>query len=364
MRRQLKRTRMRRKVAGYKKGFQDGVRDGACTAAFAAIPQPALPPRPLRVLYVPQGFPAIDHGVSEALRMSVGELHIAESSRMLELAASIKPDLVLVLNGLHFFPPNHLQQIDAIRGLGTRTAIWFADDPYFTEQTVEIAPHYDTVLTHELAAVDLYRGIGCSNVHYLPLGADPSLFRPMAVEPQYRSDVCFIGQGFWNRIELFDAVASKLSKHRVVIAGGLWDRLKRHRLLKSNIKDGWMPIEESVKYYNGAKIVINIHRTTEALSDNKNTYRLQGKSINPRTYEISACGTLQLTDIREDLPSYYRPGLELETFTGPRELMGKIEYYLKREDERRRIALQGLIRTMRDHSYAARIQRLLMLLGY
>lgn len=364
MHRQKKRSRAGGKTAGYETGFYDGWRDGACTAAASAIQRQPPASRALKVLYVPQGFPAIDQGVSEALRMSVGELQIADPKRMLELAAAMKPDLVLVLNGLHVFPADHLQQIDAIRGLGVRTAIWFADDPYFTQQTVQIAPHYDWVLTHELAAADFYHHLGCANVHYFPLGVNPGVFRPMAVAPEYRSDVCFIGQGFWNRIELFDTVASRLKKHRVVIAGGLWDRLKHYQILKPNIKDGWMPIEESVQYYNGAKIVINIHRTTDPLSDNKNTYRLPGKSINPRTYEITACGTLQLTDIRDDLPLYYRPGLELETFRGPEELMGKIEYYLSREDERRRIALRGMMRTMREHSYIDRIQKLLELLGY
>lgn len=36
-----------------------------------------------------------------------------------------------------------MEQMDQIREMGTKTAIWFADDPYFTDLTKRIAPHYE-----------------------------------------------------------------------------------------------------------------------------------------------------------------------------------------------------------------------------
>ncbi|MBW7457845.1 glycosyltransferase, partial [Paenibacillus sepulcri] len=128
--------------------------------------------------------------------------------------------------------------------------------------------------------------------------------------------------------------------------------------LKHVIRMGWLPVEESIRYYNGAKIVINLHRTTVSGSDNKNSLNLPGRSINPRTYEISACGTLQLTDLREDLPRYYNPGSEIETFANPEELHAKLAYYLTHEDQRREVALRGLRRTLVEHTFVSRIQQL------
>jgi spore maturation protein CgeB len=265
---------------------------------------------------------------------------------------------------LHVFPDDHLAQVDAVRSLGIRTVIWFVDDPYFTEETVRIAPHYDVIFTHELSTVQLYRTMGCEATQYLPLGVDTSRFKSMRVGDEYRSDVCFIGQAFWNRVAMIDAIAEYLSGLRVFIAGGLWDRLKHYRMLEPVIRHGWLPVEESIKYYNGAKIVINLHRTTEAFSDNRNALALPGRSINPRTFEICACGTLQLTDVRDDLSAYYRSGFELETFTSPEELSSKIHHYLNDEEARKRIAVRGLYRTLRAHSYRSRIHTLLQLLGY
>lgn len=148
----------------------------------------------------------------------------------------------------------------------------------------------------------------------------------------------------------------------MLIAGGFWERLSQFDELSPFIRSGFIPPEETANYYSGAKLVINIHRPWEGGLDNRNTFQLPSRSINPRTYEISACGTMQLTDIREDLGSYYRPGHDLETFASADELKRKIEYYLKHEHERRKFALRGLQTTLRRHTFTARLPELLNVL--
>ncbi|MWC28650.1 CgeB family protein [Paenibacillus sp. MMS18-CY102] len=351
-------------VAGFEAGYRMGWRDGACEAVLRHTAMPVARRRNVRAIYVPQGFQAIDEGVTHALRETVKELHVVPAERMAEQAMLIRPDLVFVLNGLHVFPDNHFEQIDTIRAAGIRTVIWFADDPYVTEDTVKVAPHYNTVLTHELSTIPLYQSLGCSDVHYMPLAVHPALFKPFSVAHAYRSDVCFIGQAFWNRVELFDALAEQLVGLKVFIAGGLWERLASYDRLKRFIRQGWLPVEESIQYYNGARIVINMHRTTEAGLDNKNTYQYPGRSINPRTYEIAACGTLQLTDIRDDLIQHYQPGIELDTFQSAQELGEKIRFYLANEELRSAIAVKGLARTLREHTYMSRMEQVMQALGY
>ncbi|MFB5677015.1 glycosyltransferase [Paenibacillus terreus] len=310
-----------------------------------------------RVLFIPQGFPAIDSGVTRALQRCTKECMVGTAETMFESAASFRPDLMLVMNGLHVFPPDHLEQVEKVRSLGIRTGIWFADDPYFTEDTSAIALHYDVVFTHELSCVSFYRSLGAGNVHYMPLGVDEEMFHPRRVD--FRYDVCFIGNAFWNRVELFDQLAPFLADKKVIIVGGHWDRLKRTDLLGRFIHDRWMEPTETVNYYNASKIVINLHRPSEMGMDNRNTYRQPAMSINPRTYEISACGTLQLTDVRDDLTSHYRPGYDLETFANADELRAKIAYYLRFGRQREHIAWRGVYTTRRNHTYTSRIPKLL-----
>lgn len=344
----------------YQDGFLEGYRFGGCQAVLERVSKQESPSKSkCRVLYVPQGFEAIDRGVAEALSELTEESAVAAPGSALAMAVSFRPDLVLVMNGLHVFPPEHEEQIQAIRGLGIRTAIWFVDDPYFTDDTVRMAPAYDEVFTHELECVELYQRIGCRRVHYLPLAANPQMFRPVRSSLQYHYDICFIGNAFWNRVKLFDQMASYLQDKKVFIAGQHWERLANYDLLSRFISNKWIEPEETVSYYNGAKIVINLHRPTEAGSDNRNGLNIPGGSINPRTYEIGGCGTLQMTDCRSDLTQHYKPGYDIETFADAAELQAKIDYYLSHDHERIQMAWRALWTTRSKHTFHRRITSLL-----
>ncbi|MGZ7440714.1 CgeB family protein [Paenibacillus sp. TH7-28] len=343
----------------YRAGYNEGCRFGGCRAVLDRIPAVSREKRSWRVLYVPQGFEAIDGGVAAALQETVYESKVASPETMLQEAEQFRPDLVLVMNALHVFPADHAGQISRLREMGIRTAVWFVDDPYFTDDTRNLSLFYDVVFTHEMECVSLYLNAGCREVHYLPLAANPQVFKPVRTEPEHQFDVCFIGNAFWNRVELFDDLAEFLQDKKVLIAGGFWERLTNYEQLARFIRPGWIPPEETVYYYNGSKIVINIHRPTLAGQDNRNGLNITGGSINPRTYEIAACGTLQITDVRSDLTSYYSPGYDIETFRDTAELKDKIAYYLEHENERLQIAWRSLWTTRRDHTYGDRVGRLL-----
>lgn len=345
--------------AGYAAGRSHGYRTGCCQSVLQVAGSPVYPVLPLRVLYIRQGFEAIDRGVEEALPLLVSEAYTGNPGDLYRLASELRPDLVLVMNGLHVFPENHLEMVAQVRALGIRTAVWFADDPYFTDWTPSVAAQYDYVFTHELNCVELYRQEGNPQVHYLPLAASTGIYRPMAVESRYHSDICFIGNGFPNRIAFFNEITPFLAGHSIVIIGALWERLAGYQRLAENIRLSWTPVDETVKFYNGAKLVINLHRGAVDPVYSKNSRRIEGRSINPRTYEIAACGALQMTDVREDLPLYYTPGQEVVPYASAAEFVHLADYYLNNETERNRIAVRGLYRTIRDHSFRSRLFQLL-----
>ena len=347
----------------YRTGYQDGYRLGLCEAVRRLNPVQAAARRPIKLMYVPQGFDSIDIGVTEALRELVAELVISTPEAMLETASNERPGAVLVMNGLHVFPPDHLEQIAGIRALGIPTAVWFVDDPYFTEDTSVISKHYDHVFTHELGCISFYRDLGVASVHYLPLCVNPNMFYPRRTDPGHQYDIVFIGNAFRNRTELIDRLSPFLKKRKTLIVGGFWERLTTYDEMAPFIRGELIPPTETARFYSGAKLVINIHRPWEGGHDNRNTFQLPSRSINPRTYEIAACGTMQLTDVREDLGRYYRPGYDLETFASAEELLVKMKYYLEHEEERRRYALRSLRTTLRNHTFTARMPQLLDVLA-
>lgn len=346
--------------SAYRQGWIEGYRMGGCLSVIERTPiGGAAGSANLRILYVQQGFESVDTGIIHALQGMVKELAVASPNEMLPLAEQFRPDLILVMNGLHVFPAEHTGQIDLLREQGVRTAIWFVDDPYFTDQTAMMALHYDYVFTHELSCIQLYRDAGCREVHYLPLAADPEIYAPVDAPRNYQTDICFIGSAFWNRVALFDQLAPYLATKRVLLIGQLWNRLTRQDLLQSFTREGWVEPKEARIYYGGAKIVINMHRPTETGQDNENSRNLPGLSINPRTYEIASCGTLQLTDIREDLHRHYRPGYDIETFASAEELQSKLEYYLTHDTERIQMAWRSLWTTRKNHTYTNRMAHML-----
>ncbi|NWL88834.1 MULTISPECIES: CgeB family protein [unclassified Paenibacillus] len=351
-----------------RKGWEDGLRDGYAEGylrghakVIVERNRPSFPIRQIKVLYVTsgKGFPymPMDEAVVETLKTLTENVITVENKQPIqELAAMHRPDLVLVLDGMDL----PVEQIDGVRALGIRTAIWLTDDPYYTDMSTKIAPHYDYVFTLERNCVDIYRALGCPNVYYLPFAAYVGHYRPTLTRSAIRRQISFIGSAYWNRIEFLRPIIGGLMEQGLMINGIWWDRLPEYSQYPDRIEIGkWMGPVETSEVYSGTKIVINMHRSAFDETVNNNTARVEALSLNPRTFEISACGTLQLVDIREDLASFYKPGVEIETFSSSDELMDKVNYYLSHEKERQQIALRALERTFSNHTYSHRLNELL-----
>lgn len=304
-------------------------------------------------------YHVINQGIENGLRSLGAEVHAASSHQDVSaLAKLIQPDLVLVLLG-DTLP---VAQIQAIRSAGIRTAIWFTDDPYYTDVTTQFAPSYDYVITQEIGNVSYYRSLGCSQVHYLPLGVNTRIFhkRIDSQPPEAAADICFMGTAWNNRLALFDELAPFLASKQTVIVGYGWQKLKHYALLAPCIRPVVLSPEDSAELMRGSKIVINHHRSyDDSTYFDRNTRKLPARSINPRTFEIAACGAFQITDVREELPRYFTPGEDIETYSAPKELTEKLDYYLTHEDERSAIAERSYRKTIEYHNYEKRAEALM-----
>ncbi|THF73375.1 spore maturation protein cgeB [Cohnella fermenti] len=345
---------------GFSLGYQHGHWQGLCEATIARASQ-VHEKRPFKVLYVTSGkgypYSPLDEGIHHSL-LEVADSVILASPKddAASVAEAQRPDLVLVLDGMDF----PAAQVDRIRGLGIRTAIWFTDDPYYTDITSALAPHYDRVFTLERNCVPYYQSLGCARVHNLPLAVYPGYYRTRNPRMALRGDVAFIGTAYWNRVKLFHELLPRLESKRFRLSGLWWDRLPDYDRWRSRIDLGkWMTPIDTAECYNANRIVINVHRAHDDETFNRNSAGIPAVSPNPRTFEIAACGTLQIVDGRDDLAQYYEPGREIVTYDSPGQLADLIDYYLTHEEERQQIALRALYRTMRDHSFASRLTQLI-----
>lgn len=345
--------------AGYEEGYFRGKAQGIVNRLAYAPPL-----RNLHVLFIGsgKGFPysPIDEAIAATLQGMVSQLSMSNArENIAEIARTTMPDLVLVLDGM-YLPP---EQMDAVRAMGIRTAVWMTDDPYYTDMTVGWVLHYDYVFTLEIHCVDFYRNMGCPQVHYLPFGAYPVHYRPVVKPAAPRREIGFVGTAYPKRIQFFRPIMDRLMRHNTVINGNWWDKFPGYTQYKNKMEIGkWMGPAQTADVYNNIKIVINLHRAPDDSEINQNRMNIPAASPNPRTFEINACATLQLCDVRDDLARFYTPGVEIETYSSQEELLEKVQYYLVHEAARKQIALRALERTFREHTYAHRLNQMLSII--
>ncbi len=256
-----------------------------------------------------------------------------------------------------FFPaqsPVTIPLLQHIRQMNKAvTAFWFVEDYRRFAYWKDYAPHFEKFYgIQRNPFLDQLRQLGATAPSYLPMAADEAVHRPLYLTPEeieeYGADVAFMGAGYPNRREMF----AQLLDYDLKIWGTDWDHPKLQDVVQR--EGARICIEESVKIYNATKININLHS-----SMNRDLFEIDGDFINPRTFEIMACGGFQLVDKRLLLPELFTEGEEIVTFASLNELREKIDYYLEHPAERKRIAEAGRRKVLQHHTYTHRIRSVL-----
>ncbi len=81
--------------------------------------------------------------------------------------------------------------------------------------------------------------------------------------------------------------------------------------------------------------------------------------IPQRVWDILAVGGFCLTNYQPELEEYFEIGKDLDVYHDLDELMKKIEFYLKNEESRIRIAINGYKKVRKYHTYSARLTEIL-----
>lgn len=262
---------------------------------------------------------------------------------------SFEPDLVLSLAQAPLASPT----LRRLRKDGVATAMWFVEDWRIFTYWKAFAPLYDYfAIIQEDPFFEELEKVGQTDALYLPLAADPDFHRPLelsSVEKRtFGSEVSFMGAGYPNRRQAF----RQLIKYDFKIWGTEWDgdpTLARHVQMDGRR----ISPEECVKIFNATRINLNLHSSVQA-----NELVSKGDFVNPRTFELAACGAFQLVDERGLLFDLFYSD-ELATFDSMSDLIEKIDHYLAHPEERDEIARRGRDKVLAEHTYAHRMQALI-----
>jgi spore maturation protein CgeB len=274
------------------------------------------------------------------------------------LINNFQPDLLLVMHGT--FTPLSLVRYAKTRG--AITVLWLVEDPYEIDQhRGEMVNSYDYVFTNEKLAVSEYSR---PHVYYLPWCCNPLVHKSMAVSEAYRSDLCFVGMGFRNRVRIINAIAPQIEQLNVKLIGD-WHSWGEE--LRPNLKKFVLPVEndfrEVQKYYNGAKLNLNIHRDPVD-PPYGNSFNIGAVSPNDRTFALAGCGVSQLVDRgRPALWECFNDGTEIVGFSDPVDLSQKINYYLANPQLREAIGRAAQKKAYGEHLFKHRLTEIFRIIG-
>lgn len=264
------------------------------------------------------------------------------------------PDLVLAVAQA----PLSLAVLQHLRKKKFLTAMWFVENFRHLTYWQQLATGYDYwFVIQQTECIEALKQAGAKQVHYLPMAADPAVHRPVTLtadeRQEYGADVSFVGAGYANRRSLLPQWLSTAWTFK--LWGNEWDgATDLSGVLQRN--GARIDTDTCVKIFNGTAVNLNLHSSSGTGLDTHPDF------VNPRTFELAACGAFQLIDERTLLPEVFSHE-EVIGFQRPDDVPALIRTWLKDSAARRVCADAARRRVLREHTYRHRMRDLLAAVG-
>ena len=274
------------------------------------------------------------------------------NKKLKELIISEKPDFTLFV----LFENEFDEVIVSSLRDHTRTVVYFIDDPWRTDFAKKWMTHFSFFTTPDYYMLKKYESEGLTNVIYSPFGFNDKIYEKRYLPVKY--DVSFVG-GY----SPFRQWILRQLKNRginVNVFGRGWESEK-----------SWVSQDEIINIFNQSKINLNLSNSINYDLKflcwslfNPRSYkpllllRKTKEQIKGRHYEINGCGGFQL--------SYFVPGLnlafeidkEIAVYENNNQLANEIIFFLKEEEIRNKIAVNGYNRSQKDHKASGYLKTL------
>jgi len=237
----------------------------------------------------------------------------------------------------------------------TDIANMFANFPmlkFFLKQEAKI---YDQIFSFSKITCNFLQNTGYSETKFLPYGAkkiDASLVNKQITHKN--TDICFIGAP-WSSMRRA-LVLENLRDYNLKVYGIKWKNILS--LVSSQLKN-------KIICHNiwGDNLYNAIQQTKIILNITDHQMFGAETGINLRIFEILSCAGFLLTDYCDELNDLFVIGKEIEVYKSSAELIDKVNFYLKNDDARSRIALAGHQRFLKDYTLDCRAKKFIKLAG-
>lgn len=247
-----------------------------------------------------------------------------------QIVEDFKPDLIFcIMTGDSSIAPHEpWQEIknETLSGR-TRTFNWFCDDTWRFEKFSLLACRYFNVCsTPEPSYVEKYKANGFANIINANWHANSNYYRPKKYNER-TIDVSFIGSINKQRKEFFNT---------------------------SNVSVAYITgVSQEELYIKHCDTKIGLN-----LSFNANDPLLKTQ-MKQRVFEITAAGSLLVTQNHPGLEQYYEIDKEIITFNSKIEYDEKISFLMNKQNIAERIATKGYNRFLLEHDSKVRLNKVI-----
>lgn len=261
--------------------------------------------------------------------------HEALQKKLIELADEVSPSLVIF--------SLYLDQISVgtIKTISSRHKTFglFFDDTWRRKFVVEYGGEMHFFTTTDIFGQAVYKKMGLkAKPLYFSYGFNPKYFYPDRKD--FKHDIAFVGSWSSTREWIYNQL--KKSGFNVEMYGYGW-------------KNGVVNHAQMLEIFQKSKISLNL---SNSVQDNLSyifsspralkNYLMgakTGEQLKGRHVEINACGGFQISFYADGLAGLYELNKEIEVYQGIEDLKFKLGFYLDHEEEREKVARQGLARS-------------------
>lgn len=143
------------------------------------------------------------------------------------------------------------------------------------------------------------------------------------------------------------SILSALSKRFNV---SLYTRSDTSCLPDIHAKGSANTLTEMPKIFHAARINLNM------------TMRPIETGLSLRIWDVLGCGGFLISNYQAEIPEYFEIGKDLEVYESTEDLINKIDYYLRHDEERMKIAINGYEKVAKYHTYEMRLAEMIRVL--
>lgn len=253
-----------------------------------------------------------------------------------------KPSLIFFFGGLNEFELNTFIKIKEDFS-NIKTFIPLSDeDVRFESYSRFILLFIDYGLVFEKWFENNFKKDNTPGIYHLE-GINTSFFKPIKLKKIY--DVCFIGKPLSEKSQRFYFINYLKNKGINISLFGLgWEK---YPSLKK-IYGGPLESEEMIKIINQSKISLCFSRGSDG-----NLHE------NYRFFEAGSCNVFVLTEFFKGYFQKFKEGIDIITFKDKEELLNKINYFIKNEKKRGKIAKNVYKKIIKNYSLEKNLRNII-----